>query len=374
MMKKMIIFGILLVSILFISGCVIKECIKRDQNIAVGVAPQYQKECCEGLIQKAPQGYMGGAWCVSPECDIKCLYDNSKSEGWYIDCPNICRDNGDKRCLTVKAEYPKLLMYSDCLRMPCMSNCNCAFETCIGNICPDGCGGICQGVQSCGSNECWQISNNECSLLKEECPKSCDVIPNCYISLEECKKELEQQQGDKVMCEQYPSDTMCLMIFDPVCGSDGKSYSNGCVACTTEGVIWYTKSECPDKPVIVDFKHGECSRRIDTTDKNVYYIPKDVELMSDMKEEVVSVTRKDDTVTVITNVVDNCCGVKFEGDFNIIRDRIDLYIETKTTSFQCYCICPYQTEFTLSNVKGKYALNIYRKINERTRLLDTKEI
>ncbi|RLC45659.1 MAG: hypothetical protein DRI23_13245 [Candidatus Cloacimonadota bacterium] len=50
-------------------------------------------------------------------------------------------------------------------------------------------------------------------------------------------------EKQRIYCEESRPH-ICYEIYNPVCGSDGKTYSNNCIACSNEKVEWYTEGAC----------------------------------------------------------------------------------------------------------------------------------
>lgn len=75
----------------------------------------------------------------------------------------------------------------------------------------------------------WSISqNNRFSLLLI-------VFLSLVFSSASCSKS--------VCVEKRKSDCVCLMVFDPVCGCNGKTYGNACEA-ECAGIEEYIQGEC----------------------------------------------------------------------------------------------------------------------------------
>ena len=66
------------------------------------------------------------------------------------------------------------------------------------------------------------------------------IIAAFLLSCKGAKLPAEDCIGEKI------KDCACTMQYDPVCGCDGKTYGNACVA-NCEGIKSYTKGPCKNE-------------------------------------------------------------------------------------------------------------------------------
>ena len=59
-----------------------------------------------------------------------------------------------------------------------------------------------------------------------------------------CSKDKENNNENCIDESLIDSTSVCIEIYDPVCGCDGKTYPNYCYASTFSGVKSFTEGPC----------------------------------------------------------------------------------------------------------------------------------
>ena len=66
------------------------------------------------------------------------------------------------------------------------------------------------------------------------------LITLSLVIFYQCTKNTNSQD---CIIKSKVSDTVCIEIYDPVCGCNNKTYSNECYA-NANGITYYTRGEC----------------------------------------------------------------------------------------------------------------------------------
>ena len=117
--------------------------------------------------------------------------------------------------------------------------------------------------------EQWYIDNecndNECGGFEIVFPLTVEYYSETNDQIQAVTINSEEELSNYI--EEYCSDDACPEIYEPVCGSDGNSYSNYCYA-ESAGIYDYSSGECDDDeevdtcgeivfPVTVEAPNGE---------------------------------------------------------------------------------------------------------------------
>ena len=104
--------------------------------------------------------------------------------------------------------------------------------------------GLLAMLAGCGQEAAQITSFEECvaagNPVMESYPRQCRTDDGTLFV-----EQVQQVDQEWIACtaEELRAQA-CTMIYDPVCGDDGRTYSNACVACSSRQISAYKMGEC----------------------------------------------------------------------------------------------------------------------------------